>query len=362
MRIFDRYIARQVLVTTLIGVVMLSLVLVLGNLFKEIRPLLVESGAPVSIVLRFILEVLPFSLMFTIPWGFLTAVLLVFGRLSADNELTCMRMAGTSLWRLAAPVFAIGAAFSLFSYWINTTVSPRANRNIKELLVQAVAHDPKALLDKGQTQTRFSGQQLVVDQRNGDNIHGLHIFQNRTKTQPELVLHAQDVKLDFDPGTRYLHLDMNNVFVETRSANGEVQTALIEEMPWQLDLSRLNREKIKANRYTNDEIREALVSGTLNKKQHAEFSTELTRRLSFSLACLMFGFIAVPLAMQTRRKDTSTGFAIGIGVAALYFLGLIFADMSRRSSGILPHILLWMPNVITLIIGLRLYRKAQNQG
>lgn len=57
MRILDRYIGRQVLTTTLFGVVVLSFILVLGNLFKEIRPLLVESGAPLSIVIEFVLQV-----------------------------------------------------------------------------------------------------------------------------------------------------------------------------------------------------------------------------------------------------------------------------------------------------------------
>ena len=81
MKILDRYIARQLLGVTALGVMALSALLLLGNLFKELRPLLVENKAPISIVLEFIFQVIPFSLMFSIPWGFLTAVLLVYGRL-----------------------------------------------------------------------------------------------------------------------------------------------------------------------------------------------------------------------------------------------------------------------------------------
>jgi lipopolysaccharide export system permease protein len=46
MRISDRYIGRQVLFGTLAAVAVLSLVLVLGRLFKDIRPLLVDKQAP----------------------------------------------------------------------------------------------------------------------------------------------------------------------------------------------------------------------------------------------------------------------------------------------------------------------------
>ncbi|MFR4437641.1 MAG: hypothetical protein ACLT8C_08270 [Akkermansia muciniphila] len=63
MKILDRYIARQLLGVTALGVMALSALLLLGNLFKELRPLLVENKAPISIVLEFIFQVIPFSLM-----------------------------------------------------------------------------------------------------------------------------------------------------------------------------------------------------------------------------------------------------------------------------------------------------------
>ena len=94
MNTIDRYILRQLITVTFLGVLSLTLLMLLGQLFKELHTLLVESGAPPSIVIDFILQVIPFSLTFSVPWGFLTAVLLVYGRLAADNELTSMRMAG----------------------------------------------------------------------------------------------------------------------------------------------------------------------------------------------------------------------------------------------------------------------------
>ena len=114
MRISDRYIGKQVLMGTLYAVLVLGLVLVLGNLFKKIQPLLVDQKAPLELVLRFVISVLPLSLMYTVPWGFLSAVLLVFGRLSSDQEITSFRVAGVSLVRLSAPVFVIGALLSLW--------------------------------------------------------------------------------------------------------------------------------------------------------------------------------------------------------------------------------------------------------
>ena len=77
MKLIDRYVSRQVFITGLFAVGVLSVVLVLGNVFKQLLELLVNHDAPLDLILTFIAYILPFSLTFTIPWGFLTAVLLV---------------------------------------------------------------------------------------------------------------------------------------------------------------------------------------------------------------------------------------------------------------------------------------------
>ena len=102
----------------------------------------------------------------------------------------------------------------------------------------------------------------------------------------------------------------------------------MDEMPLSINLDKSRSRRIKANRFTNREIREALdTPGYLDKKQTTGFATELPRRASFSLACIVFALIGVPLVINTRRKDTSTGFALGILIASLYFLALIFCRL-----------------------------------
>ena len=86
------------------------------------------------------------------------------------------------------------------------------------------------------------------------------------------------------------------------------------------------------------------------------------KRASFSLACLVFSLIGVPLAITARRRDTSTGFAIGIMVAALYFVALVFCETSRKSGGITPYILLWLPNVLGIAFAIWQHAKAKYRG
>ena len=87
-RLLDRYIGRELLTSALFAVATLSLVLVLGQIFKKLFEFVVDHNVPATFIITFVAYFLPLSLTLSIPWGFLTAVLLVFGRLSAGNELT----------------------------------------------------------------------------------------------------------------------------------------------------------------------------------------------------------------------------------------------------------------------------------
>ena len=78
MKLIDRFISRELLVNVLFAIAVLSLVLVVGNIFRKLLPLLVNHDVPMEYLITFIAYVLPFSLIFTIPWGLLTAILLVF--------------------------------------------------------------------------------------------------------------------------------------------------------------------------------------------------------------------------------------------------------------------------------------------
>ena len=65
MKLIDRFISRELLVNLFFAVAVLSLVLVVGNIFRKLFPLLVNHDVPVEYLLTFIAYILPFSLIFT---------------------------------------------------------------------------------------------------------------------------------------------------------------------------------------------------------------------------------------------------------------------------------------------------------
>src|SRR3954449_3302145 len=145
MKIIDRYMSRQLIVNLIFAIVVLSFVLVIGNIFRKLLPLLVNHDLPVEYVVGFVAYVLPFSLIFTIPWGLLTAVLLVFGRLSADNELTALRSNGFSIGRICLPLVGIAVLCTAASLWLNVQVAPAAQEEMRATVFNLATRNPMAL-------------------------------------------------------------------------------------------------------------------------------------------------------------------------------------------------------------------------
>ncbi len=364
MRLVDRYISRQIIVGTVYAVVVLSVVLVMGNLFKQARPLLVEQNAPPELVLRFVVNVLPFSLMFTIPWGFLSAVLLVFGRMSGDHEVTAFRVAGTSLTRLALPVFVIGGLLSALCLWINVNVVPLAKASLTDLVYEQVKRDPRSLLDPGIVQSKFKNQKVFVEQRDGDALRGFHLYQvsdgkDGKQARAEAYVHANSVSLIVDEDRKQLRLKLIDAFIETKEEDGTSELAFASEAePWLFDFAADRARKVRPSAMTNQEIRKHIEQNPeLEYERKVNMRAEITKRYSFSMACLSFACVAVPLGMKSRRKDSSSGLMLSLLIGTLYFLFTVLADQFETDWE--ASLVLWAPNVLCILLGLWLFRRAR---
>ena len=89
-KIVDRYVSGQVISTVTWSVGMLSLMLVVGNALRDLLNLLISHQLPISYILTFIGYLLPFSMIYSIPWGILVSVLLVFGKLGIAKRVVEM--------------------------------------------------------------------------------------------------------------------------------------------------------------------------------------------------------------------------------------------------------------------------------
>src|SRR3954453_11844029 len=205
MKIIDRYILRQLFVNLVFAIVVLSFVLVIGNIFRKLLPLLVNHDLPVEYVVGFVAYVLAFSLIFTIPWGLLTAVLLVFGRLSADNELTALRSNGISIGRICAPLAFVAIGCAAICFWLNVQVAPAAQEKLRSTIFNLATRNPMALFGSDQVIDQFPGRKIYVGKKEGNKLDNIIVFEMNDDALPVRVTYARRGRLEADlPNKRIL--------------------------------------------------------------------------------------------------------------------------------------------------------------
>lgn len=361
MKIIDRYVGLGVLSTAFFGVVVLSLVLVLGNLFKQLLDVLINRpDVPIGTVLFFMALVLPFSLTFTIPWGFLTALLLVFGRLSADNELIALKANGVSIPRICVPVFIIAIILTAICFWINIEVAPKAEQQMTQALVEIATSNPSALFRADDVVDQFPDRRVYVGDKKGDKLRNLIVVELNDADEPTKVVLAKEGVLTPDPNPEntQLLLKFSDARIEQRDDKTPRDVSKsrpgikMTEGVFPISLKAFYREYVMGRHlssYTLPELLEYIHKGADGKM--LESNVELNKRFSASMACLAFALIAVPLGITAHRKETSAGFAISLIVAFTYFFFIIMADTFRSNATAMPSLLIWIPNILFVTLG-----------
>jgi len=365
-RIFDRYLGRQVATATLIGVTLLSGVMVLGNVYKKLDELLGNTDLPISVILEFVTLVIPFSLIFTIPWAFLTAILLVFGRLSADNELVSLRMTGMSMTRICAPVFALAIVLSGICLWVNVSLAPAAKDRMKRLFYQVAVKNPETLFQDGQVLERVPGYRIFTGKRNDKSLTDLHIIKLGYGGSVGSYIHAKTGQIVTQEGKLDFTMQLQDVGIEhlpDPSPTGEIMAPKpmrLSEFPIEFPLSEMQKDVVRVNASMKstsalaEEVRtwkDSFTGEQLTDVTRSLSLTELHKRYSFSLACFTFALVGIPLGVTAQRRETSSGFALSLATATVYLVFIILADTLNDSPAAMPHIIMWIPNVLFLGMG-----------
>ena len=367
MKILDRYLLTALGVATLMGVALLSLVLVLGNVFKEMLDLLINHNVPLETIFSFVAFVLPFSMTFTIPWGFLTAVLLVFGRLSADNEVIALRANGVSFPRIFVPVLAVALLLVGICFWINIEVAPRAQYAMMNSLFRIATHDPASMFQADEVVDQFPDRRVFVGAREGDVMKNLIVFEIDDRGVPSKVVFAKTGTLTSDAEHQRLLLRVQNAHFEQRDARQPDNVELIQqgitmkEGVFTMSLIKLIDRKKRDKPLTSHTLAELLAElAKPDCPRPLAFRVELSKRFSMSLAALAFALIAVPLGITAHRKETSVGFALSLVIAFSYFFFIIVAEALSKNTSLpagVPVFMIWFPNLLFIGLGVWLFSR-----
>src|SRR5438034_1495147 len=357
MKLIDRFVSRELLVNVAFAIAVLSLVLVVGNIFRKLLPLLVNHDVPMEYLITFIAYVLPFSLIFTIPWGLLTAILLVFGRLSADNELIALRANGVSVTRVSLPLAGIALGCTVICLWLNVQVAPAAQEKLRSTIFDLATRNPMALFGSDQVIDQFPSRRIYVGKKEGNKLENITVFEMNDKALPVKVTYARTGMLEADLANKQILMHLYQARYQERDPKDPFNLHKIHDginmvegtLPISLEeLYEKQKKRPSRSALSIEQLLEQLKSE--NKRERSASRTEINKRFSFPFACIAFAIIGVPLGVTAHRRETSIGFAMGLIVAITYFLFVIICFTLSSFSFIHYNVLILFANVFVCVV------------
>jgi len=386
MKTLHAYLAREVLATVVMTVAVFTFVLLLGNVLKEIVELLVTRQATFFVVVKGIGFLIPYVMLFALPMGLLTATLLVFGRFSADQELTAARASGISLLALITPVLFLSVMFSALCAWVNTELAPRGRVAYKALLQQVAQSNPAGMLRENQYIEFQKGWSVYTRKIKNNELRDIKVYQvldvdsRRLVTAPRGTFAWQDGELgltlfdaadtQIEGATIFPSLYADEIYlpvIPEASIRNSSRIRLTDMTFLQLQAQLETLEKSFSNitpRATNSPAALRDELGQLRKIRNditLPVRVQMHRQVSFSFACIAFTLIGIPLGIRAHRRETSAGIAMALMLVLVYYSFIILAQSWDTRPEFAPQLVVWIPNFIFQAVGAVLLWRA-NKG
>ena len=328
MTLFGRYMFRQVTNAFLVILLTLTAVVWLATALKELN-LITSQGQGILLFFQMTLLSLPSLVALIAPNAMLMAALYTLDRMNGDSELIVMTASGAPIWRIGAPLLALGAIVSLVILFANLFITPASVRELRTFITQVRADLISQVLQPGRFSSPETGLTFHIRDRDmNGNLLGLLVQDERDPNQVMSYLAEKGRIISNDDGS---YLVMFDGFVHRYNAeNADKGVQIIAFDQNMLDISEFSpkddddKELRPRERYMSD-----LISPDPNDKiakaNYGQLRSELHERLSTPLYPLAFVIIAIALlghARTTRESRwgqilTAFGIAVGLRVAGL---------------------------------------------
>lgn len=355
MKTLHRYLLRQTLATLGMTLMVFSFILLMGNVLRDVLALITAGHASPGLVFKALGLLIPWILAFALPVGLLSATLLVFGRFSADNELTAIRASGISLGYAVWPILVLSLAMTFLCLTFNCEIAPRARWAFKKLQWTTLQEHAKDLLTGGKY-IEFGSLTLYARDIRGSELKDILLYQVH-EGRRTLDLWAPEGELAFDTNGMPSEILLKNAQGLTLFGTNYVPFSLAR---WPTNLSTWNmsgqtpriKEMTRTQLKTEFKKHDGVGADTLPIRM------ELQRQIAVSFSCIGFALVGIPLGIRAHRRETNIGFALAIVLLLGYYGLLVLVQSLHGKTSWNQPLLLWLPNLLFYSAGAILLRRA----
>jgi lipopolysaccharide export system permease protein len=345
-----RYLSRELLVT-MSAVSAVLLVIIMSGRFIKYLAQAAQGVLDPGVLLLIMGFRLPGFLQLILPLGLFLGILLAYGRLYLESEMTVLSATGMSQRRLLAYSMAPAALVAALVGWLSLGLAPQGIAEVDRIFNQQDSLTEFDTLVPGRFQTLRGGSRVTYTRElsaDRSELGGVFISETNVSRQTGKesglsVLVAESGRQEIQPdGSRYLILengyryDGNPGQADYRAIQYDTYGVLLPKPEVSMELSE----------------REAMPTRELLGSDNVRHQTELQWRLSLPLLVFVVTVLAVPLAKVNPRQGRFLKLLPAI-LLYMTYLALLIAVRGALDKGRIPIALgLWWVHGVFLAIGL----------
>lgn len=350
-----RYLNREIILT-LLAVTLILLLIFVSNQFVRYLGAVADGRLAFWVFMRLVAIEIPHLLVLLLPLSLYIAILLSFGRLYADNEITVMQAAGMSRKQLLYQTLPIALVVATIVGILTLWLSPIIVHYRDQLLAQMGETSLQTLLP-GQFQSGFDGNRVFyvahmsVDRKNLDNIFVAEKNRSASVNGQTVwtVLSANRGYQMVDPKTGDLFL----VTTDGHRYEGVPGTSNYQMVDYEKYGIRIE-QNYSADTHTNFASMSTYFLTQLfiwplyvDKKP---VMAELQWRLSLPLSAILLTILAVPLSRVKPRQGKYANLIPAI-LFYIVYANLLFVSRTWVEKGTLHGLLgMWWVHILLLLV------------
>ncbi len=365
--ILNRYVLREMIPPFIINLCFFMFIFLMSQIL-DITHLIVNYNVGLAAIFFMIVYSIPYFLVFVIPLSVMMSVLLTFLRMSGDNEILALKAGGVSIYRLIVPVLCFCLIGALFTAAMTVFGLPWGRKSFKQMVTDVASTSLDIGLKERTFNDSFDGVMLYVTNIDIKTKTLIDVFIEDQRSEDMLsTVVAPRGKLFSDPEKKLFQLRLfdgviNQVSLKNRSAN----TLRFDTYDINLDikegLAGLSARETDEKAMWLSELREFINSSPENSDNYYNALIELHRKFSMPVACLVLGFLAFPLGLQSRGARRSFGLVLGLLFFLLFYL-LLSAGKVYGEAGMLPAAIgMWAPNIFMAALAVYLLIRAGKEN
>lgn len=339
MRIFERYIFRNLAVGTAFVAATLSFIVFLTQSLRFLEIILESNSSGSSLWLITVLA-LPRFFEIVLPLALMTATLFVYNKMTLDSELIAIRALGKSPAALARPALTLAGLITLL-LWINAMwIAPASLNRMQQMRLSLTAEFSNYLFREGVFNQAGKGLTVYIHKRASEGeLAGLMIYDARDRSKPPSTILARRGQILAGPDGQQVVV-YNGSRQEFNRKTGVLQR--LEFDSYTIDLPSVSPNRTRWREPDERTLSELLNPDPQNErdvKNAQEFRNEIHRRITTPLLAFAFALIALNsllLGEVDRRGQAPRVILAVVLVILLQSLALATDNLTRKSPAGIP--------------------------